>query len=131
MTVRVLVVDDESDVESLFRQQFRREVREGLYTMDFALSGKAALEILDGHVGEQIILLVSDINMPGMSGLDLLPVVKARRPDLPVFMISAYGDNNTINTALARGASKFLTKPVDFQQLKQDVIQVIAEAGGG
>ncbi len=131
MTVRVLVVDDESDVESLFRQQFRREVREGLYTMDFALSGKAALEILDGHVGEQIILLVSDINMPGMSGLDLLPVVKARRPDLPVFMISAYGDNNTINTALARGASKFLTKPVNFQQLKQDVVQVIAEARGG
>jgi len=128
MTVRVLVVDDEPDVEALFRQQFRREVREGLYTMDFALSGKAALEILDGHVGEQIILLVSDINMPGMSGLDLLPVVKARRPDLPVFMISAYGDSNTIGAALARGASKFLTKPVDFKKLKQDVVQVIAEA---
>jgi len=131
MTVRVLVVDDEPDVEALFRQQFRREVREGLYTMDFAVSGKAALEILDGHVGEQIILLVSDINMPGMSGLDLLPVVKERRPDLPVFMISAYGDTNTVSTALARGASKFLTKPVDFQQLKQDVVQVIAGSGGG
>ena len=130
MTVRVLVVDDEADVESLFRQQFRREVRDGLYTMEFALSGKAALEILDGHVGEQIILLVSDINMPGMSGLDLLPVVKERRPDLPVFMISAYGDSNTIGTALARGASKFLTKPVDFPQLKQDVLQAVAQARG-
>src|SRR5512147_2370390 len=107
MTVRVLVVDDEPDIEALFRQQFRREVREGLYTMDFALSGEAALEILDGHAGEEIILLVSDINMPGMSGLGLLPVVKERRPDLPVFMISAYGDSNTVGTALARGASKF------------------------
>jgi len=130
MTVRVLVVDDEPDVEALFRQQFRREVREGLYTMEFALSGKAALEILDGHVGEQIILLVSDINMPGMSGLELLPVVKERRPDLPVFMISAYGDTNTVGTALARGASKFLTKPVDFPQLKQEVLQAVAQARG-
>jgi CheY-like chemotaxis protein len=92
MTVRVLVVDDEPDVEVLFRQQFRREVREGLYLLDFALSGPAALDKLDGCIGQQIILLVSDINMPGMSGLDLIPKVKARRPDLPVFMISAYGE---------------------------------------
>ena len=80
MTVGVLVVDDEPDVETLFRQQFRREVRQELYTVDFALSGKAALDILDGHIGERIILLVSDINMPGLSGLDLLPIVKKRRP---------------------------------------------------
>jgi CheY-like chemotaxis protein len=131
MSVRVLVVDDEPDVEALFRQQFRREVRQGLYTMDFALSGKNALEILDGHEGEEIILLVSDINMPGMSGLELLPVVRERRPDLPVFMISAYGDTRTVQTALERGASKFLTKPVDFAQLKRDVVAVIAEARGG
>ena len=83
MTIRVLVVDDEPDVEVLFRQQFRREVRQGLYTLDFALSGTAALDTLDGCVGEEIILLVSDINMPGMSGLELLPEVKARRPELP------------------------------------------------
>jgi CheY-like chemotaxis protein len=131
MTVRVLVVDDEPDVETLFRQQFRREVRNGLYTLDFALSGEAALGKLEGGIGEQIILLVSDINMPGMSGLDLLPVVKVLRPDLPVFMISAYGDGNTVATALARGASKFLTKPVDFPQLKQDVTAVIAEVRRG
>ncbi len=87
MTVRVLVVDDEPDVESLFRQQFRREVREGLYTLNFALSAVAALAILDSASGEKFILLVSDINMPGMSGLDLLPIVKTRRPNLPVFMI--------------------------------------------
>lgn len=127
MTVRVLVVDDETDVQELFRQQFRREVRQGLYILDFALSAKEALAKLDGSVGEEIILIVSDINMPGMSGLDLLPVVKERRPDLPVFMISAYGDKDTVATALARGAREFLTKPVDFAQLKRDVLTVMAE----
>jgi DNA-binding NtrC family response regulator len=128
MTVMVLVVDDEPDVETLFRQQFRREVRQGLYTLDFALSATAALDKLATCLGKQIILLVSDINMPGMSGLDLLPMVKARRPDLTVFMISAYGDKRTISTALGRGAQKFLTKPVDFLQLKQDITSVIAGA---
>jgi DNA-binding NtrC family response regulator len=131
MTVRVLVVDDEPDVEALFRQQFRREVRQGLYLLDFALSGEAALDKLDGCIGEQIILLVSDINMPGLNGLDLIPKVKARRPDLPVFMISAYGDPERVQTAIERGASKFLTKPVDFPQLKQDVSRVVAEATPG
>jgi CheY-like chemotaxis protein len=128
MTVRVLVVDDEPDAETLFRQQFRREVREGLYTIDFALSGKAALDILDGHMGEAIILLVSDMNMPGMTGLELLHVAKQRRPDLPVFMISAYGDQNSIATTLARGADKFLTKPVDFPQLKRDITAICPQA---
>ena len=131
MTARVLVVDDEPDVEPLFRQQFRREMREGLYRLDFALSGETALDMLDGLPGTEIILLVSDINMPGMSGLDLLPIVKTRRPDLPVFMISAYGDADRIKTALDRGASKFLTKPVDFPQLKQDVSAVVADARTG
>jgi CheY-like chemotaxis protein len=128
MTARVLVVDDEPDVETLFRQQFRHEVRQGLYVLDFALSGAAALEKLDGSVGEEIILLVSDINMPGMTGLELLPAVKERRPDMPVFMISAYGDDGTVATALERGANKFLTKPVDFLKLKLDVTAVIAES---
>jgi DNA-binding NtrC family response regulator len=100
MTVRVLVVDDEPDVEPLFRQQFRREIREGLYKLDFALSAEAALAILDDTGGEKIILLVSDINMPGMSGLDLIPEVKVRRPDLPVFMISDYSDAEGVKTAL-------------------------------
>ena len=128
MTVRVLVVDDEPDIEPLFRQQFRREVREGLYTLDFALSAVAALAILDGASGEKIILLVSDINMPGMSGLDLIPEVKVRRPDLPVFMISAYGDADTVNTAQERGADEFLTKPVDFAKLRRGIMAVQADA---
>jgi len=130
MSIKVLIVDDEPDVETLFRQQFRREVRQGLYTLDFALSGAAALEKLEDHVGDEIILMVSDINMPGMSGLELLPEVKQRRPALPVFMISAYGDPGTIATAMQRGAKKFLTKPVDFSQLKQDVSAVIAGGDG-
>jgi CheY-like chemotaxis protein len=131
MIVRVLVVDDEPDVEALFRQEFRREVRQGLYLLDFALSGEAALNKLDGCTGEQIILLVSDINMPGMSGLDLLPRVKERRPDLPVFVISAYGDEARMQTALNRGASKFITKPVDFPHLKHEVSMVVANARTG
>jgi CheY-like chemotaxis protein len=131
MTVRVLVVDDEPDVEPLFRQQFRREVREGIYKLDFAPSGGAALAILDDAIGEGIILLVSDINMPGMSGLDLIREVKVRRPDLPVFMISDYGDAERVKTALARGADGFLTKPVDFPKLKQDIMAVMTDTTGG
>jgi DNA-binding NtrC family response regulator len=131
MTVRVLVVDDELDVEALFRRQFRREVRKGLYTLGFVLSAAAALAILDDANGEKIILLVSDINMPGMSGLDLLPIVKMRHPDMPVFMISAYGDADTVNTARERGVDEFLTKPVDFAKLRQNIMTVKADATGG
>jgi CheY-like chemotaxis protein len=131
MTIRVLVVDDEPDVEPLFRQQFRREIREGLYTLDFALSALAALAILNDALGEKIILLVSDINMPGMSGLDLIPEVKVRRRDLPVFMISDYDDAERVKTALARGAGGFLTKPVNFPKLKQDMMAVMTDATGG
>ena len=117
-----------SRIEPLFRQQFRREVRDGFYLLDFALSGEAALNMLDGCAGEQIILLVADINMPGMSGLDLLPKVKQRRPLLPVFMISAYGDADTVATALERGADEFLTKPVDFPRLRRGIMAVKADA---
>ena len=127
----IVLVDDESDVEPLFRQQFRREVRDGLYTLDFALSAPAALAILDDVRGEKIILLVSDIAVPGMSGLDLIPEVKVRRPDLPVFMISDYGDAERVEAALARGADGFLTKPVDFPKLKQDIMAVMTDATGG
>jgi DNA-binding NtrC family response regulator len=128
MTARVLVVDDEPDVEPLFRQQFRREMREGLYRLDFALSAETALQMLDGCAGDEVILLVSDINMPGMSGLDLLPIIKTRRPDLPVFMISAYGDEDTVATAQERGADEFLTKPVDFAKLRRDIMAVQSDA---
>ena len=128
MTARVLVVDDEPDAEPLFRQQFRREVREGLYRLDFAHSGETALNKLDGCAGEEIILLLLDINMPGMSGLDLLLKIKQRKPELPVFVISVYDDADTVSTARKRGADEFLTKPVDFAKLRRDIMMVKAGA---
>jgi CheY-like chemotaxis protein len=118
VTVRVLVVDDESDVEMLFRQQFRRELREGRFVLEFALSADEALRKVSEGAGDPLILLVSDINMPGMSGLDLLPRIKAERPDLPVLMITAYGDAETRRVALERGADGLLTKPIDFAVLR-------------
>ena len=128
MTVRVLVVDDEPDVEPLFRQQFRREVREGLYRLNFALSEETALHMLDGRAGDEIVLLLLDIDLPGIGGLGLLPKVKERRPGLPVFVISAYGNAETVNMARKRGADKFLTKPVDFPKLRRDIMAVQADA---
>ena len=121
MTVRVLVVDDESDIEALFRQQFRREVRAGRFVLDFALSADEALRKIAEVDGASLILLVSDINMPGMSGLDLLPRVKQARPDLPVLMITAYGGPDTRRIALERGADGFLTKPIDFTALRAEI----------
>ncbi len=121
MTVRVLVVDDECDVEALFRQQFRRELRAGRFVLDFARSGVEALRKMVEVDGNNLILLVSDINMPGMSGLDLLPRIKQARPDLPVLMITAYGDPDTRRVALDRGADGLLTKPIDFGALRAEI----------
>ena len=121
MIVRVLVVDDEPDVEALFRQQFRREVRQGHYLLDFALSGEAALNKLDDISGQQIILLVSDINMPGMSGIQLLGTIRENyhHPSPVVMMVTAYGDDENYNQAMDNGADDFLTKPLDFTLLKE------------
>lgn len=121
MTLLVLVVDDEADVEVLFRQQFRRDLRARRFAMDFAASAAQALTRV-ADTGEQtLILIFSDINMPGMNGLDMLPEMRARRPDVPVIMITAYGDAETRRTALDRGAEGLLTKPIDFGQLRQVV----------
>jgi CheY-like chemotaxis protein len=121
MTLRILVVDDEADVEMLFRQQFRRELRAGRFAMEFAKSGGEALTMMHGSDGDSLILLVSDINMPGMSGLELLPRIKSERPDLPVIMITAYGDAATRRVALERGADGLIPKPVDFSVLKAEI----------
>ena len=120
MSSVILVVDDESDVEMLFRQQFRRELRAGRFTLDFARSGDSALHIND-TAGASLILILSDINMPGMSGLELLPRAKTARPDVPVIMITAYGDDVTKRKALEGGAEGLLTKPIDFVALRSEI----------
>ena len=118
MTVSILVVDDESDVADLFRQYLRREVRQGTYRMHFATSGEDALDKLAGGVEPTLIAILSDINMPGMDGLDLLGEVKRRYPELPVMMVTAYGDDERRRRAEVLVAAEFLTKPVDFDLLK-------------
>jgi CheY-like chemotaxis protein len=117
----ILVVDDESDVEILFRQQFRRDLRAGRYTMEFAQSADMALQLIAGAGDQSLILILSDINMPGMSGLELLPKAKAARPDVPVIMITAYGDAETKRQGLERGAEALLTKPIDFGTLRSEI----------
>ncbi|MBX9844317.1 MAG: response regulator [Xanthobacteraceae bacterium] len=121
MTFLVLVVDDEPDVEALFRQQFRRELRAGQFAMAFALSAEAALQRIDAAAEAPVILILSDINMPGMSGLDFLPKAKAIRPDVPVIMITAYGDAETRRKALEGGAEGLFPKPIDFAMLRAEI----------
>jgi CheY-like chemotaxis protein len=118
MSVSVLTVDDETDVADLFRQHFRREVRQGHYVLHFACSGEDALGQLAKGIEPQLIVILSVINMPGMDGLTLLREIKARRPDLPVFMVTAYGDDERRRQASEYGAADFITKPVDFDFLK-------------
>ena len=118
MTVSILVVDDETDVAELFRQRFRREVRQGTYAMHFAASGEQALEKLADGIEPTLIVILSDINMPGMDGLQLLTEIKKRRPELPVMMVTAYGDDERRRLAGEYGAAEFITKPVNFDLLK-------------
>ncbi len=121
MNLLILVVDDEPDVELLFRQQFRRDIRAGRFTMEFAPSAAATLQRITDAAGASIILILSDINMPGMSGLEMLPKAKAIRPDVPVIMITAYGDAETKRKALENGAEALLTKPIDFEILRSEI----------
>ena len=120
MSVSILVVDDEPDVAELFRQRFRREAREGTYVLHFAASGEEALDRLP-EVRPELIVILSDINMPGMDGLALLREVKRRRPYLPVMMVTAYGDDERRRRAAEAGAMDFLAKPVDFDALKEQL----------
>jgi len=119
MTVSILVVDDEPDVADLFRQRFRREARQGAYVLHFAYSASEALELLGGAIEPRLIVILSDINMPGMDGLALLREIKARQPELPVMMLTAYGDEERRKRAFEAGAADFVTKPVDFDYLRE------------
>ena len=124
MSVSILIVDDEPDVADLFRQSFRREARQGTYVLHFAASGEEAPDRLAGPIQPELIVILSDINMPGMDGLQLLREVKRRRPELPVMMVSAYGDDERRRRASEYGAVEFVTKPVDFDQLKAQLGQL-------
>jgi DNA-binding NtrC family response regulator len=117
----ILVVDDEPDMEALFRQQFRRDLRAGRFLMEFAASAPVALARAAEIRDPTLVLILSDINMPGMSGLDMLPQVRAQRPEVPVIMITAYGDAETRKKAIERGATGFFTKPLDFALLRHEI----------
>jgi CheY-like chemotaxis protein len=128
VSVLVLVVDDEPDVEALFRQQFRRDLRAERFIMDFANSAPDALARVGDTREHSLILILSDINMPGMTGLEMLPKVKAIRPEVPVIMITAYGDADTKRKALENGATGLLTKPIDFSLLREEIDTRLAAA---
>jgi CheY-like chemotaxis protein len=128
LSAYILVVDDEPDVEALFRQQFRRDIKFGRFTMEFAMSAQAALARAASVADPPLVLILSDINMPGMSGLELLPKAKAARPDVPVIMITAYGDETTRRKALEGGAETLLTKPIDFLELRSEIDSRLAGA---
>lgn len=124
----ILIIDDEPDIEMLFRQQFRRELKSGHFAMEFAQSADAALRRITDADDATLILILSDINMPGMSGLELLPKARAARPDVPVIMITAYGDADTMRRALDAGAEALLTKPIDFAMLRGEIQSRIGRA---
>ena len=128
MSTYILVVDDEPDVENLFRQQFRRDIRSERFVMKFATSAREALERAREIADPSLILILSDINMPGMSGLEMLPKVKAVRPNVPVIMITAYGDEATKKKATELGAAGLLTKPIDFGLLREEIDQRLERA---
>ncbi len=130
MSALILVVDDEPDVADLFRQQFRKELRSSRFAMEFAQSAPEALERVGGARDVDLILILSDINMPGMSGLELLPRARKARPDVPVIMITAYGDTDTRRKAIEGGAEGLFTKPIDFRELRIEIDRRVESAMG-
>lgn len=121
--MKILIVDDELDVEQLYRQRFRKEIKSGLMELMFAFSATHAMSLLDELAPMDIILVLSDINMPGLTGFDLLKFSKEKYPHLNVVMVSAYGDAENMNKASALGASGFLVKPIDFNLLKEKIFK--------
>ena len=130
MTVSILVVDDETDVVDLFKRRFRRELRSGDYAMHFALSGEEALETLVQGVEPEVMLILSDVRMPGISGLELLQEAKRRWPLLPLVIVTAYGDPESRQKAYEAGALDFVTKPIDFDALKSKITNILTLTGG-
>ena len=123
--MRILVVDDEKDVELLFKQKFRREVKSNKLELVFAFSGQEALDFLGTNDPPKVVYIFSEINMPGMTGLELLDIVKEKYPNIKVSMISAYGDQQNYEKAIQSGAKEFFTKPIDFVSLKKEINSLI------
>ncbi len=123
--MKFLIVDDEKDVEMLFLQKFRKEIRSGDIEMIFAFSGREALDILKDTDPPDVVYVFSDINMPGMSGLELLQLIKTKYPHIKVSMISAYGDSDNYQKAIESGAKEFFTKPIDFTSLKNEITNIV------
>jgi len=121
--MKIMIVDDETDIEPLFRQRFRREIRDGLIECQFCFSAEDALNYLNSASAADIVLILSDINMPGMNGLELLRILKEKYSHLTVFMVTAYDDEEKYQKALAYGADRYLTKPIDFEKLKTEVLE--------
>jgi two-component system, response regulator, stage 0 sporulation protein F len=124
--MKIMVVDDEKDVEFLFRQEFRKEIKQGIVELCYAFSGSEALEYLGSQNPPDVVCILSDINMPGMTGLELLKIVKDRFPLIKVSMITAYGDEHNYNTAMSTGAEHYFTKPIDFSKVKKEIIATSA-----
>lgn len=122
--MKILCVDDERDVEALFRQKFRKEIKSGELELSFAFSGDEALDLLGNENPPKFVYVFSDINMPGMNGLDLLDKIKNKFPQIRVSMISAYGDTENYNKAIGSGAQGFFTKPVDFEKLRNEIKEI-------
>jgi two-component system chemotaxis response regulator CheY len=124
--MKILVVDDERDIQTLFEQRFRKEIKEKISEFVFAFSGEEALAYLQQNEHEVVIIL-SDINMPGMSGLELLKHIKEKYeiPPPVVMMITAYGDSENYRMAMQLGADDFLTKPLDFNSLKEKLKNIV------
>jgi len=130
MSALILVVDDEPDIADLFRQQFRKELRSSRFAMDFAPSASEALARIGAAADADLILILSDVNMPGMSGLELLPRARKARPDVPIIMITAYGDADTRRKAIEAGAAGLFTKPIDFPELRDEIGRRLEAAMG-
>ncbi len=121
MVTKILIVDDERDMEMLFRQKFRKEIKQDDLELVFAFSGQEALEILEESDPPSVVYVFSDINMPGMTGIELLQIIKEKFPQIKVSMISAYGDSENYRKAINSGAKEFFTKPIDFISLKKEI----------
>ena len=122
--MKIIVVDDEPDVQFLFKQRFRREIRKEEIEFNFFLSAGEVIDYLSTNDNVDIVLILSDINMPGMNGLELLKIIKEKTPEQKVFMITAYSDEHNYKTAVEYGADDYLTKPLDFSGLKEKILSL-------